>query len=191
MAESHGGTADAPQAFFIYLLATVLTYGLAYRKSWLLILSLLFLIGAAWAKPTVGRLELNRNALKLGGVVLGGTVVWVLLMGWDNVVDVVDRRDYLLWGGIETRLGSGYGTIGTWRRWIRNAFNLPLVHIVGLGLPAAAFACYGLRRACVRSTGIRGCTQATTSCRKPRSSYGSRCANTLGRVLPISGMPTT
>jgi hypothetical protein len=157
VAQSHWGTADAPQVFFIYLFTTVLVYGLVSEKRWPLFLSPLFLIGAVWAKwyvfavcayvAILPQLDLKRNWWKYA---LGLAVVVALAVraiGWGEITDVITRRSYLLWGNETGRFGTSYGNIGTWRRWIRNATNLPIVHIVGLGLPACLFVWNGLKHA--------------------------------------------
>jgi hypothetical protein len=47
-------------------------------------------------------------------------------------------------GGMTSAFGSGYAAIG-WNKWLRNLLNLPLVLMVGLGLPACIFIPAGLR----------------------------------------------
>ncbi len=47
-------------------------------------------------------------------------------------------------GGMTSAFGSGYAAIG-WHKWLRNLLNLPLVLMVGLGLPACIFIPAGLR----------------------------------------------
>ncbi|MEP1593620.1 MAG: hypothetical protein ABJK20_03575, partial [Halieaceae bacterium] len=47
-------------------------------------------------------------------------------------------------GSIESRFGAGYGAIG-WHKWLRNLINVPVVLLVGLGLPACLFLPAGLR----------------------------------------------
>ncbi|WP_157976768.1 hypothetical protein [Parahaliea mediterranea] len=47
-------------------------------------------------------------------------------------------------GDMEGRFGSGYAAIG-WHKWLRNALNVPLVLVVGLGLPAALCIPFGVR----------------------------------------------
>ena len=47
-------------------------------------------------------------------------------------------------GGMVGSFGTGYAAIG-WHKWLRNLLNLPLVLLVGLGLPACLFVPAGLR----------------------------------------------
>jgi hypothetical protein len=47
-------------------------------------------------------------------------------------------------GGPGSRFGAGYGAIG-WHKWLRNLLNLPVVLVLGLGLPAALCLVPGLR----------------------------------------------
>ena len=67
----------------------------------------------------------------------------------------------LLWGPDMTKFGTGYGHIGTWRRWIRNGINLPVVHIVGIGLPAFIAAVYGLKQALMGACSLEGLSFAS------------------------------
>lgn len=46
--------------------------------------------------------------------------------------------------GSEGVFGTAYGAIG-WHKWLRNPLNIPLVLMVGLGLPALAFLPAGIR----------------------------------------------
>jgi len=46
-------------------------------------------------------------------------------------------------GGMTSAFGTGYAAIG-WHKWLRNLLNLPLVLMVGLGLPACIFIPAGL-----------------------------------------------
>ncbi|WOJ92257.1 hypothetical protein R0135_10710 [Congregibacter variabilis] len=48
-------------------------------------------------------------------------------------------------GGLEGRFGTDYGAIG-WHKWLRNPLNIPIVLLMGLGLPAFVLALMGLRR---------------------------------------------
>lgn len=48
-------------------------------------------------------------------------------------------------GGLEGRFGTDYGAIG-WHKWLRNPLNVPIVLLMGLGLPAFLLALMGLRR---------------------------------------------
>jgi hypothetical protein len=47
-------------------------------------------------------------------------------------------------GGLEGRFGTGYGAIG-WHKPLRNLLNVPLVLLIGLGLPAFLCLLPGLR----------------------------------------------
>ena len=163
IAQSHWGTADAPQVFFIVLLTAVITYGLVSGKRWPFLLSPLFLIAAIWAKLyafaifayafVLDRLDLRHSWKRHLTWLVPAALLGALLVLWNlDRLEPAFRR--FIWGGESSRFGSGYAAIGTWRRWIRNAVNLPLVHIVGLGLPAAVFAVLGLRRA-IGQTGDR------------------------------------
>jgi hypothetical protein len=157
VAQSHWGTADAPQVFFIYLFTAVLTYGLASEKKRPLLLSPLFLIGAIWAKwyffavfayvSILPRITLKRRASLYAACLAGVLALAVAVIAWEDITELIARRTYLLWGGETGRFGTSYGHIGTWRRWIRNTVNLPVVHMVGLGLPACLFVWHGLKRA--------------------------------------------
>lgn len=161
VAQSHSGTADAPQVFFIYLFTTVLVYGLVSKRKWPLFLSPLFLVGAIWAKlyvfaafaylALVPQIDSKRKAWACLAALVGALALAVLLIGWNTITEVIAHRRVLFWGGgYETSgFGTGYGNIGTWRRWIRNSVNLPVVLIVGLGLPACLFLWNGFKHALV------------------------------------------
>jgi hypothetical protein len=47
-------------------------------------------------------------------------------------------------GEMESNFGTGYAAIG-WNKWLRNLVNVPVVLIVGLGLPACLFIPAGIR----------------------------------------------
>ena len=47
-------------------------------------------------------------------------------------------------GSLESRFGAGYGAIG-WYKWLRNLINVPVVLLLGLGLPACLFMPFGVR----------------------------------------------
>ena len=86
---------------------------------------------------------------------------WYLVIPWRTV-----RRPMILWwlavpvlacllcrvdviatyttGAMSSGFGSGYGAIG-WHKWLRNLLDLPLVLLVGLGLPACLFIPAGVR----------------------------------------------
>ena len=157
VAQSAWGTADVPQVFFITLFTTVLVYGLVSQARWPLFLSPLFMIAAVWAKwylfavfayaCILPRLDLRRNAIRYALGLAAVLALAVYLIGWDSIADVISRHLYLFWGREKWRFGTGYANIGTWRRWIRNTMNLPIVHIVGLGLPACLFVVSGVKHA--------------------------------------------
>jgi hypothetical protein len=158
VAHSHSGTVDAPQVFFIYLFTVVLLWGLVSEKKWPLLLSPFFLAGAVWTKWYVfavfayaaflPKLSSKQQALRYAAGLLVALVTVVLLIGWEDIsADFLRRSPNLIWGNETGRFGTGYGNIGTWRRWIRNGVNLPLVHIMGFGLPACFFLWSGLKQA--------------------------------------------
>jgi hypothetical protein len=157
VAESHSGTVDAPQVFFIYLFTTILVYGLVSKKKWPLVSSPLFLVWAVWVKwyvfavfayaALIPQRGSKRRLLPYAIGVLFVAVLALILVDWESVAEVFVRRRGLFWGNETSRFGSGYGNIGTWRRWIRNTVNLPVVHIVGLGLPACLFVWNGVKHA--------------------------------------------
>lgn len=159
VAQSHWGTADAPQVFFIYLLVALLSYGVVSGRLWPLLASPLLLTAAIWAKwylfagfayaGIVPHLNLRRRWPAYAGGVVGLGLATLAVFGWDDVSELWNRYRYLIWGQETSPFGTGYAQIGTWRRWIRNAVNLPVVHIVGLGLPACLFFLPGLKRALV------------------------------------------
>jgi len=47
-------------------------------------------------------------------------------------------------GDAQGRFGTGYAAIG-WHKWLRNPLNLPVVLLVGLGIPACLFIPLGIR----------------------------------------------
>ncbi len=157
VAYSHSGTVDAPQVFFIYLFTAVLVYASVAKNRWALLLSPLFLVGAVWTKwyvfavfayaGVVSQLDVRRRDRKYALAVAGTILLVVVALGWQDITEVISRRSGLFWGVETSKFGTGYGNIGTWRRWIRNAVNLPVVHIVGLGLPACLFVWNGFRHA--------------------------------------------
>ncbi len=155
--ESHSATTDAPQLFFIVLFTATVLYAAVSKRRWPLILSLLLLVFAVWVKYYVfavlayacvlPSLQLRRHWRTYLAGAAAAAVVLVLLVGWHHIFETVWARRYLLWGSEKSLFGTGYGHIGTWRRWVRNAVDLVSVHVVGIGFPAFAFACYGLSRA--------------------------------------------
>ncbi|MCH7753081.1 MAG: hypothetical protein IH898_13135 [Planctomycetes bacterium] len=157
VAHSHFGTVDAPQLFFIGLLTVALGYAIVFERRWPLWISPLLLIAAIWTKsnvftvfafvPMLPDLKLGKYWKEYTMALVGLFFLWSLIGGQETIVSVVNQRSGLLWGGETSRFGTGYGHIGTWRRWIRNGINLPVVHIVGISLPAFLAAVYGLKKA--------------------------------------------
>lgn len=162
VAESHFATVDAAQVFFIVLLTVVLTYVVATGRRWPLLISPFFLAGAVLAKWDVfavlayagllPQLRRTRDARRFSvfwvvGAVLVLCGLVIALWNRDQISSTISQRWYLLWGDESGRFGTDYGHIGTWRRWIRNLTNVPIVLIVGLGLPACLCIPYGVRRA--------------------------------------------
>lgn len=166
VAWSHFGTVDAPQVFFLMLLTVVLAYAIVSGKKWPLWISPLLLIAAVWTKwyvfavfafvPVLPNLRLRENWWKYLTALAVAGGLWIGLAGWSSIVNEVTRYSELAWGEQEFVVAgekvTGYGYIGTWRRWVRNAINLPVVHIVGMGLPVFCFGVYGLRRALATRT---------------------------------------
>ena len=156
VAHSHYGTVDAPQLFFLGLLTVALAYAIVFERRWPLWISPLLLIAAIWTKwyvfavfafvPVLPNLQLRKYWVKYALGLIVFCVFWIGIAGWNNIWSEIKLYSFLLWGQEEFQFGTGYGHIGTWRRWIRNAINLPLVHVVGIGLPAFCFAVYGLLR---------------------------------------------
>jgi hypothetical protein len=71
-------------------------------------------------------------------------VVWLLLPLFAFTLTHVPLFAAYTTGSIESPFGAGYGAIG-WHKWLRNLINIPVVLIVGLGLPACLFLPAGLR----------------------------------------------
>ena len=157
VAHSHWGTADVPQVFFTLLFTVTLALGIRGRSNALLWLSPILLIGAIWTKwyffavfayaALLPGLDLRSSTVRTAAVALAAGLIAVCVFAWQPIVEQFENFSHLLWGRAESPFGTGYANIGTWRRWIRNAINLPLVHIVGLGLPATLLAFHGARRA--------------------------------------------
>lgn len=68
-------------------------------------------------------------------------VIWLLLPPLALLLCSVELIATYTTGG---ELGTGYAAIG-WHKWLRNLLNLPLVLVVGLGLPACLFIPVGIR----------------------------------------------
>lgn len=54
-------------------------------------------------------------------------------------------------GGLQGRFGTDYGAIA-WNKWLRNALNIPIVLLIGMGLPAGMAALAGAWHVCKRQT---------------------------------------
>ena len=154
IAESHWATVDAPQTFFFTLLSTLLAYGIASRRTWPFVLSPLAAVSAFWVKynwfalaaytGVLREVPLKRHprlALAALLVLASSVALYVYAVG------LTDYQIHRLWGYEYGKWGTGFGHIGTWRRWIRNVTNIPIVHLVGLGTPACLFVWLGLKKA--------------------------------------------
>ncbi len=154
---SHFGTVDAPQLFFVGLLTVTLAYAIVSKRRWPLWISPLLLLGAVLTKayifavlafvPLLPEIKLGKYWKEYTFALVGLASLVVMIVGREAIEESITKHCYYLWGGQSTQFGTGYGHIGTWRRWIRNGINLPVVHIVGIGLPAFVAAVYGLKRA--------------------------------------------
>ena len=71
-------------------------------------------------------------------------VCWLLIPVLACALSRIDLVASYTTGGLEGAFGSGYGAIG-WHKWLRNLLNLPLVLLLGLGLPACLFIPAGAR----------------------------------------------
>lgn len=78
-------------------------------------------------------------------------VVWLLLPPLAWLLCSVDLIAQYTIGG---EYGKGYAAIG-WHKWLRNVLNLPLVLVVGLGLPACVFIPAGIRTVLRQRDSIR------------------------------------
>jgi hypothetical protein len=70
-------------------------------------------------------------------------LAWLLLPPLVFMIMQVDSISRFSLGSVDGRFGSSYAAIG-WHKWIRNLFNLPMVFMVGLGLPALAMLPKGI-----------------------------------------------
>lgn len=70
-------------------------------------------------------------------------VFWLLLPPLVYLICTVGIVASYTTGGMTGSFGTGYAAIG-WHKWLRNLVNVPLVLIVGLGLPACAFIPAGI-----------------------------------------------
>jgi hypothetical protein len=71
-------------------------------------------------------------------------VVWLLVPPLAYLLCEVDLVAKYTTGGVTGAFGSSYAAIG-WHKWPRNLLNLPVVLLVGLGLPACLFIPAGIR----------------------------------------------
>jgi len=71
-------------------------------------------------------------------------VLWALLPPLALLLSGIEPIAYFTTGGTPGDPGSGYGAIG-WNKWLRNLVDLPVVLLVGLGLPACCFIPMGIR----------------------------------------------
>jgi hypothetical protein len=157
VAHSHFGTVDTAQLFFLGLLTVALGYAMVSNRRWTLWISPLLLIAAIWTKsnifavfafmPLLPDLKLGKYWKEYAIALLVILFLWASFVGKDAIEMSLRRYQQLLWGPESSRFGTAYGHIGSWRRWIRNGINLPVVHIVGISLPAFIAAVYGLKRA--------------------------------------------
>lgn len=69
---------------------------------------------------------------------------WLLLPPLAFVLAQIELIHSYTTGGMSGAFGSSYGAIG-WHKWLRNLLNLPLVLLLGLGIPACLFIPAGLR----------------------------------------------
>ena len=156
VSRSHFGTVDAPQLFFLGLLTVALAYAIVSERRWPLWISPLLLIAAVWTKwnvfavfafvPVLPNLRLRKYWIWYALALATFCAAWIALVGWEEIAQKIRSHVYLVWAGETNRFGTAYGHIGIWRRLVRNAINLPVVEIVGIGLPAFCFTVYGLLR---------------------------------------------
>jgi len=154
IAESHWATVDAPQTFFFTLLSTLLAYGIASGRTWPFVLSPLAAVSAVWVKYNwlaVGAYAglfrdppWKRHPRVILAAILVAASSFAL---YARAYGLTDYQHHFLWGYEYGKWGMGFGHIGTWRRWIRNLTNIPIVHLVGLGTPACLFVWLGLKNA--------------------------------------------
>jgi hypothetical protein len=154
IAESHWATVDAPQTFFFTLLSTLLAYGIASGRRWPFVLSPLAAVSAVWVKYNWFALAAYACLFRELPWKRHPRVFLAGLLGLASLValyvhrfGLTDYQIHLLWGYEYGKWGMGFGHIGTWRRWIRNLTNIPIVHFVGLGTPACLFVWLGLKKA--------------------------------------------
>ena len=71
-------------------------------------------------------------------------VFWLFVPPLAYLLCRVDLIASYTTGGLTGSFGTGYAAIG-WHKWLRNLLNLPLLLLVGLGLPACLFLPAGVR----------------------------------------------
>jgi len=81
--------------------------------------------------------------------------VWLLLPPLAWLACQVDLVASYTTGAAEGGFGTSYAAIG-WHKWLRNLLDLPLVLVVGLGLPACLFIPAGIRALARDRTAVRG-----------------------------------
>ena len=81
-------------------------------------------------------------------------LVWLLLPLAAWVVVQIELIDLYTSSTERGRFGTSYGAIGA-NKWLRNLVNVPLVLVVGLGLPACLFIHLGVRRLLRREVDLR------------------------------------
>jgi hypothetical protein len=81
--------------------------------------------------------------------------VWLLLPPLAWLLCQVDLVAAYTTGAAEGGFGSSYAAIG-WHKLLRNLLDLPLVLVVGLGLPACLFIPAGIRAVSHEGAGFRG-----------------------------------
>ena len=69
--------------------------------------------------------------------------VWLLMPVLAYGVCQIDIVAAYTGGGMTGRFGASYGAIG-WHKWLRNLVDVPMVLLVGLGLPACLFIPAGI-----------------------------------------------
>ncbi len=71
-------------------------------------------------------------------------IVWLLVPLMAFGLSLVDLFAAYTTGNLTTPFGTGYAAIG-WNKWLRNLLNVPVVLLVGLGLPAFLFIPRGIK----------------------------------------------
>ncbi len=71
-------------------------------------------------------------------------IFWLLVPPLLYLLCSIELIANYTYGGMSGSFGTGYAAIG-WHKWLRNLLNLPVVLVVGLGLPACLFIPAGVR----------------------------------------------